>query len=369
MGAPSGGLAKLYIIRETTPGQPIAYTGITGLRLYFDSFQVRRPVRTERIAEIRGSNTYDEAALYAGPSEISGTISFPLRYSPVHACLLGWAAGLLTSTGGTPNQHVVTTDDRLESCQLTHVFPYGTDAVQLYAQNQFQGCKPTKLTLSGKTSGAVMASIDFVAQQGVYSETEITSPNVPPDSAAGFSPYPGPLVLWNHAIPGSCEIFFSGGGAATDMKATEWEISIENPVEQTVAIGNSLIQSIPSRSAPRNVTGRITLEQDIVWTEQVLKWGWSVTNPASIVWAYDDPDSSSTTNKAWTFDISNAYLTEPGGGTDSMGPQRQTISYKAIYKAGGTTLNPEPFRAVNTDPLLEPTGYLGGTGYDDILHP
>jgi len=322
-------------------------------------------VRTERIAEIRGSNTYDEAALYAGPSEVSGTLSFPLRYSPVHFCLLSWAMGLGASTAGTPNVHLATTDDRLESCSLYHIFPYGIDATQLYAQNLLTGTKPTKLTLSGKTSGAVMASIDFAAQQCAYAETETTT--VPPDSSGGLSPYNGPLVLWNQVTPASCVIFFEGG-ASTAMNATEWEITVENPLEQTVTIGNTLQQSVPARSAPRNVTGKLTFEQDIVWTEQALKWGWSGTRPASIVWLYDDPASTGVTNKAWTFTVSNAYITEPGGGTDGMGPQRQTIAFKAIYKAGGSALFPEPFRAQVTDPLYTPS--IGAyTKYSDILTP
>jgi hypothetical protein len=349
MGAPSGAVAKLFFNPEVVAGTLVPLTTTAGLRPYFESLVYNRPVRTEKIAEIRGSSTYDETGLFAGPSELSGTLVFPLRYSAVHAVLMQWACGDMTKTGTSdPWTFTVKTSDDLPFASLIHHFPVG-DAVT-FDENQLLGCVATRMTLRGTTSGVVMCSIDFVGMSVTHTVTEDTT--VPPDSSAGYSPMLGNLVLWNHASPAQL-LVYPEAGDSTSCNITEWEVTIENPIDQTTKIGNTLAKSAPFRNDVRNVTSRITFEQDSVYTTQMLVNAWETSGDLYFQAVYTNP----STSYDWTFQVGNGYIIDPGGGTDGMGPQRQTVTIKHIHGASiGSWPNAHPFQAAVRFGLEKPTG-------------
>ena len=380
MGSPSGQYSRLYFRKEAVPGTFAAFSTTAGLKLYQEEFQPRPTKTPIRYQENKGGVIFDNTDFTPGPQGVTGTLRFALRYSGVHAVMMGHALGQLGTTGpsGSPAAYTHTADGsagtppvpgRYNSLSFLHQRPIN-DAGTVFRQTELLGAKIGRMRLTQSVSQPfIICEMDIVAQEAKHNTTAATS--LPPDTGTGFAPHEA-LVQTSHIVGASnnCFSFQSRLGTTTStavfLQLEEWTVELNNFPEQLGVISNINRQSNPARGQVREVSGSFVVEQDATIDEIEKAFGNTAADPNSeiaMTWAYENP---AQIQEDFSIQVSSAYITQPERGTSGTGPQRRRYNFTA-HGAGpnGNWPGPTPLR-VTVKSLIElPPSSVDGPKYGD----
>lgn len=367
MGSPSGQYSKLWFHRELTPGTKSATFGnptggsTYGLRLYQEEFQPRPTKTPIRYQENRGGVSFDNFDFTPGPQGVTGTLRFALRYSGVHAVMLGHVLGNLVTAGAAAVWNHIGDgggSGRFNSLTFLHQRPIN-DAGTTFIETQLLGAKIGRMRLTQSVSQPfIICEMDLVAMEAQVITAVTNNSNLPPDSN-GFSPNEA-LAYSAHivdtaALPQPHNFAFQEmpSGPVTYPQLEEWTIELNNFPEQTGVISNQTRQSSPARGQIREVTGSFVMEQDdsIDNVEKVFgNTSADASLPFKLNWEYVNPLVAA---EKLTMSVSNAYITQPERGTSGTGPQRRRYNFTAL---AGTISPLWPFDFVIGSTKQKPVG-------------
>ena len=364
MGSPSGQYSKLWLCKEaeTSPGvfpSAFATSNLIGLKLYQETFQSRPRKTPIRYQENRGGVSFDHADFVPGPQDVPSTLRFALRYSGVHAVMLGHALGSLTTTslGGTPNaiwrHRADTSSGRYNSLSFLYHRPIN-DAGTLFSETRVIGAKVGRMRLSQSVGQPfVMCEMDLACQEARI-ETAVTAlGNLPSESTVGI--YPSE-ALWQmqHFKDYATNRFFEfrrRNGSVVALNLEEWTLELNNFPSQLGILSPANRLSNAARGQIREVTGSFVIEQDSSLDDIEAAYGLTASSAAEdfyLKWRFEDPaspqNSGDPTHDAEVI-VSQCYVSSPERGGEGTGPQRRRYEFAAHAKG--------PLASWNTDYPLQ----------------
>ena len=345
MGSPSGQYSRLYFRKEAVPGTFAVFSAVAGLKLYQEEFQPRPTKTPIRYQENKGGVIFDNPDFTPGPQGVTGTLRFALRYSGVHAVMLGHALGQMGTTGpsGSPPQYTHAADGgpgtpslpgRYNSLSFLHQRPIN-DAGTTFKQTELIGAKIGRMRLTQSVGQPfIICEMDIVAQEARYNTTATSPAALPPDTGTGFAPHES-LVQASHVVGASGNNFSfqsrlgTTPGTEVFPRLEEWTLELNNFPEQLGVISNINRQSNPARGQVREVTGSWVVEQDASTDQIEAAFGLAASDPSAeiaMAWSFENP---AQIQEDMVIQVSSAYITQPERGTTGTGPQRRRYNFTA----------------------------------------
>lgn len=378
MSRPQGSASRLWFGLESTPGTLSAFSATRGLKPYFRSFMPDLELNESDYEECTGSAAgADKADLVLDPLTPTFPLSFALRYSGVHAVLLGAAIGSVDTSGAGPQYK-----HDANGSAGTRLNPYsflGHTALDNglgstgWSEIQAKGCKCSRMRLSQSAeSSLIMVEQEWLYMGHAWLQTPTSTSLLPPDTAgSGYSPHEQ-LIRASHITSGSAISITGRGRSAVTLRVRSWEIVVDNKLTRDSIIqygGSSLAGVEPSRSDTREITATFTVEAEGAVLDELNTLAMLTPNATStdcvINWTYELPSATSSYDAAVV--LSNCYILKLERGTDGPGLQSRTFTVRASKTPTGLGANtlgwPLSFSISNL--LLEPSGSTMGTEYAD----
>ena len=159
MAAPNGGLAKLFMLKESTWGT--APTLTNAHLFYFDSFTPQNDRTPIDFKEIQGgAAAVDHVEFVEGGIEVGGSMVYTVRYAGQHAYLAGLCMGTTTTTtaGST---HACALADDLASVTLGWQPPSTSTDID---DHEFLGMMVQSCTWSHRAGEPMKHSVNFMGK-------------------------------------------------------------------------------------------------------------------------------------------------------------------------------------------------------------
>jgi len=332
MAAPQGAVAKLAWHEETTWGESAAtlrakFAAAEGYRLYFDSCVPDLRKDPVDIPEISGVESIDHSEFVEGQIGCSLTVSFRLRYSGLHAALLAYALGTLTTTGAGPYNHRGDLADDLPSLGFMWGPP---DTVNTVFDNWiFSGMKCARMTIAHTAGEPILVTQEWIGKTWDFDDdSSQTWPD--PVTTATLGPHE-PYVQW-HDVDAGTLLWDADSAAQVTMNCRSWEIQVENNISPRFLLQDGRYGAEPARDTKREITARVTLEKNLAWEQLAEAFGITgatTSDPGDLMLDYDGPG----TNEAAFFRLNNCRVTSIPPVVSGEGPLEEEVSFRAHVDA------------------------------------
>jgi len=367
-----------------------------GLKQYFENWDNDHENTETDYKECTGAaasvdrNTFD-----LDPQDPRFTLDYAMRYSGVHAVLLGAAFGNLVTAGASPYTHTITMRDDTLTTPINTLPSYyflshtalivPSSGATAYSEVQVSGakCNTTRISMSAD-DGLLRCSQQFLASTDQWFTTVTNTANLPPDgTTTGQSPAEelirsSHLKSANDAVPASSAMVVYVQGSATgkrNMRVRSFEINIDNKLSRDsfITYGGAAIRAgvQPDRSDSREVTATFTVDAESDCYDLLNEAAGYTANDtpkaATLYWDFLRPDDP--TNYALSFNLSNAVVTRIQRGTRGADLQAMTFTVRAqAPRAGSSNWSiGTPIEMVMKN-LRQGTGTApGGTKYDTYV--
>ena len=360
MATPPGYVEKLYFNTESGSYPTAAsFSATNGLRMYFDRFKVEAPKSTQEGSEFGASDSagvlHPDREEYTEGEVVAGCrLDWTMRYSGVHAVLLGLALGDLTTgadLGLADFYHRASLTLGQDTVTFVHQLAK-TDATT-FVETQLVGCKAESLVLEHSSGGAMTASARFIAAYASFS-TSTTSP-LPPASG-GFVPSES-RVSFGHLYNINGFTMGMEGRSQVNLKCRRWRLTLQNGIGRYYTHSGDTRTQEPQRFAQRSIVGEFEIEQNDEWREAMQAHGYLYTTTAT------DTDFSIIMadgyGQAMRVQLNNCKLVNVTRDSDALFSKYQKIQAIPFQQIGGVSLD-SPLRITT---YTNYSGSGGGPGY------
>lgn len=342
MATPPGYVEKLYFNTESgTYPTAASFSTTAGLRMYFDRFRVEAPKSTQQGYEFGASDSAgvlhpDQEDFAEGDVAVGCRLDWTMRYSGVHAVLLGLALGDLTtgSDGGLADfYHRATLTSGQDTATFVHQLAK-TDT-STFVEQQVVGCKAESLVLEQEVGRPMRASMRFIGAHANFS-TSVSS-SLPPNSGAYI---PGESrIHWHqlYTVGASSFVLTMEGRTGVVLRCRRWKIALQNGIGRLYTHNGDTRTQEPVRVAPRSVVGEFEIEQNDEWREAMQAHGYLYNT------ATTDTDISiimtSGYGEAMRIQLNNCRLVNVGRDSEAFFSKYQRFQAVARQQIGGASLD------------------------------